>query len=97
MLSVVVAGVVLERRVNRGQKDVGRRYAIPLCRPLERAGTPCSHIALNLTLRFPKEVVLDLTEVHKDLCPCDTGLRCDANSSICRQEAATLCQDVLLS
>nr|CAD7575236.1 unnamed protein product [Timema californicum] len=76
---------------------VGRRYTIPLCRPLERAGTPCSHIALNLTLRFPKEVVLYLTEVHKNLCPCDAGLRCDANSAICRKEAAPLCKDALLS
>ncbi|CAG0922926.1 unnamed protein product [Notodromas monacha] len=70
------------------------RYSVPTCRRLGKPGDQCipRNKPRNVTLWYPRYsaktvsgLELDLTDVYRILCPCDTGrnLSCDRRDGVC--------------
>ncbi|XP_015184135.1 PREDICTED: astakine-like [Polistes dominula] len=63
----------------------GGRYTIPQCSPLLEEAATCrpNNELLNMTLHYPNDTQLKISDVYHILCPCNEGLICDRKEGVC--------------
>ncbi|KAJ9600279.1 hypothetical protein L9F63_009455, partial [Diploptera punctata] len=65
----------------------GNRYSMPTCTNLGLVGEPCrpySNAPYNMSLTYPNDVKLDVTNVYFVLCDCAPNLLCDGFKGTCQ-------------